>query len=135
MFPIIWGVRVACSPLLAASGRAGEFTQPLPQILWGKRYTGLSKKPCCQVRLPRITHKMLCSALHPKTARWLGLEIELLGLVADSEHNIVSSLSATNPNSSISMPNDGATFQPAIPGTWQECFCTTLYSNSTKDEE
>ena len=24
----------------------------------------------------------------------------------------------------------GATFQPAIPGTWQECFYTTLYSKS-----
>ena len=30
------GGRVACSHVLAASG--GEFTQPLPPLLWEKRY-------------------------------------------------------------------------------------------------
>ena len=38
VFPIILGGRVACSRVLAASGQGGEFTQPLPPILWGKRY-------------------------------------------------------------------------------------------------
>ena len=37
VFPIILGGRVACSRVLAASGRGGEFTQPLPPILWEKR--------------------------------------------------------------------------------------------------
>ena len=35
----------------------------------------------------------------------VGLEIELLGLVADNERNILCSLSATKPNSSISRPS------------------------------
>ena len=38
VFPIISGGRVACSRVLAASGRGGEFTQPLVPVLWGKRY-------------------------------------------------------------------------------------------------
>ena len=28
--------------------------------------------------------------------------------------------------------HDGAAFQPTIPGTWQECFCTTLYKRIEK---
>ena len=35
----------------------------------------------------------------------VGLEIELLGLVADSEHKMLRSLSATKPNSLISRPS------------------------------
>ena len=34
----------------------------------------------------------------------LGFEIEVLGLVADHEHTILLSLSATKPNTSISKP-------------------------------
>ena len=44
VFPIISGGRVACSRVLAASGCGGEFTQPLPPILWGKRYSQVKKK-------------------------------------------------------------------------------------------
>ena len=35
---IILGLRVACSRVRAASGRGGEFTQPLSQKLWDLRY-------------------------------------------------------------------------------------------------
>ena len=36
----------------------------------------------------------------------VGFEIEVLNLVADSEHKIVSTLSATKPHTSISKPSN-----------------------------
>ena len=39
VFPIISEGKFACSCVLAAPSRGGEFTQPLPHILWKKYYT------------------------------------------------------------------------------------------------
>ena len=45
------GVRVACSRFLPASGRGGEFTQPLPPILWNLRYKdSRTYWPCSRLR-------------------------------------------------------------------------------------
>ena len=49
--------------------------------------------------------------------RWLGLEINLLGLVADSWHKMLHSLSATKPNSSISKPRDDLPLAAVAPAS------------------
>ena len=55
VFPIISGGTVACSRFLASSGRGGEFTQPLPPILWEKRYLDcLTKQPNFSVQVAKL---------------------------------------------------------------------------------
>jgi len=55
VFPIMSEGSVACSRFLASSGRGGEFMQPLPPILWEKRYLDcLTKQPNFSVQVAKL---------------------------------------------------------------------------------